>query len=616
MKQLKLFFTIFLSVFFLVITSLPRKKFSNKVYAACPGNSSCSSDGCGVESLQYTGTFDDGSSTLTCTYDPDYCQSPDAATTVPCPDSADCPAACEPCGCTPDPTDPYDTCSCPDCDANDPDAGCNLPGAWDGVCFEGGVNDGCIDDQHCITSNDGGACFINNVDVYCSAGCAAGPTPTSGPGPTSPPGVTPTPTPGPRTFQGNFYEDADATTTGIGGTDNLCTGLTTAPIVPAIYMPGSEVSATRTGGESQSVLADTAYYSITTNTSNSDYTVALQLPFPPPDPDNAWQCACNADPGDPYRCLYTNQTPSDFAVANFFLKQANIADAAWFQTLGGSSWAANNIESLIPTSTCTPPSCSPALISSDPAGNSDSAGFPLTESGSVSTSISGDNYIHEATDRTPAVQAQATGVSVPTENYDYFFDKVGDQAETLATAAKPIVGTELGIYQHTGNLVIDENNPWNLTNTERIIVFVDGDITIDDTVAGENRITTVATGGNAYLMFISSGDITVTADVGYSNIATDPTTADISNLEGVFIADGTLTIAGTDSTTDRKFIGAGTFVGWSGIALGRNFDDGASPTLNDDEATETFIFRPDFLVNTPKAIKSAQMTWREVEPSF
>ena len=50
--------------------------------------------------------------------------------------------------------------------------------------------------------------------------------------------------------------------------------------------------------------------------------------------------------------------------------------------------------------------------------------------------------------------------------------------------------------------------------------------------------------------------------------------------------------------------------------LERNFDDGTNPALNDQAATETFIFRPDFIVNAPKAVKSAQMTWREIEPSF
>ncbi|MQC26901.1 MAG: hypothetical protein DWG76_05585 [Chloroflexi bacterium] len=256
------------------------------------------------------------------------------------------------------------------------------------------------------------------------------------------------------------------------------------------------------------------------------------------------------------------------------------------------------------------------MVARDPNNTLDSAGFPLTNSGSVVTSTAGGVYIHETDGRTNAVQAKALGVSVPVENYDYFYDKFGDQAQTLPNAGKPIVGSDLAIHWYSGDLTLTEANPWNLTDTEKIIVFVDGNLTIDDTVSGENRITTVATGGDAFLMFIASGDITITSRVGYSDIYTNPAAANIANVEGVFIADGLLTIAGVPGTTDRKFIGAGTFVGWSGVALERNFDDGDSPELNSNAATEAFVFRPDFIVNSPKKIKSAQMTWREIEPRF
>jgi hypothetical protein len=117
-------------------------------------------------------------------------------------------------------------------------------------------------------------------------------------------------------------------------------------------------------------------------------------------------------------------------------------------------------------------------------------------------------------------------------------------------------------------------------------------------------------------MFIANGDITVTSNVGYSDIQTDASQANIASVEGVFVADGVLTIGGQTGVTDRKFIGAGTFVGWGGVDLQRNFDDGDSPQLNNNAATEVFIFRPDLLINAPKAVKSAQMTWREVQPSF
>lgn len=604
----------FISVWGLILINQHTLSLVPVVEAAC-SSANCGGGKCPggcpgmVYGLEYGGCFSgenagslscDGSSTNTCAGQPN--------DTVPCPD--DCPP---PCTCNPL-LDSYCTCN-----PNHDDAGCNLSNAWSGVCFEGNSNTGCINGQRCTTVNDGSQCYETTVDVYCCDSPAPTPPPAD-PNPTSPPppGATtaPTATPTPiRQFQGNFYEDASATTSGLGGTDNLCTGSTANPVFITTDAPGSTVRATRTGETANGTLVASSYVTFV-NTSNSDYTVALQLPFPPPDPNNAWQCACNSDPGDPYRCLYTNRQPSNLVNVNFFLKRANVAETAWFQTLGGSSWAANSIESIIPASTCTPPSCTPALIASDPNGTADSAGFPLTQNGSVITSVTGGTYIHETDSRTTAAQGQATGVTVPTENYDYFYDKLDDQVQVLSSSDKPIVGTELAVFKYTGNLTIDQTSPWNLANTEKIVVFVDGNLTIDDTVAGENRLITVAKGGDAFLMFVASGDITVTANVGYSDIFTDPTQANISNIEGVFVADGLLTIDGQTSATDRKFIGAGTFVGWSGVNLNRDFDDGSNPTLNDNAATETFIFRPDLLVNAPKPIKSAQMTWREVEPSF
>ena len=584
--------------------------------AGCPGM---------VYNIPYGGCFKgDDAGSLTCydTSDPAVpvgtCDS-GVSTTVPCPDSyptdspyyEPCPPPCD--------CDPYTDIYCT-CDANDSNAGCNLSNGWSGVCFDSGENSGCINGQWCTVTNDGSECYETMVDVYCCDIQPTSPPPPPGATNTPPPGATSTPvptaTPIPvRQFIGHFYNDETATVTGLGGTDNLCAGLTDNPVLIDIDAPGSTVKATRTGEISNGVIIGEGY-TIAVNSTNSDYTVALQLPFPPPDPDNAWQCACNADPADPYRCLYTNQKPSDLVNVSFFLKRANVADTAWFQTLGGSSWAANSISSLIPASTCTPPSCTPALIADDPNGTADSAGFPLTQNGSITTSATGETYIHEADARTTAVQGQATGVTVPTENYDYFYDKLENEIQVLASSDKPIVGSDLEVFKYTGNLTIDENGTWNVASNEKVVVFVDGNLTIDDTAGGENRIITVAKGGDAFLMFVVSGDINITANVGYNNIYTDPTQTDISNVEGVYVANGVFAVDGQEGVTDKKFIGAGTFVGWGGVELTRNFDDGTDPTLNDSAATETFIFRPDLLVNAPKAVKSAQMTWREVEPSF
>lgn len=437
------------------------------------------------------------------------------------------------------------------------------------------------------------------------------PGPTDAPtGTPTPPTITPTP---PFRFQGSIYHDANAAPQGIGGNSNICLGNTS---VGANTLGSIRVQ--RTGEtKTQSLGSGIGSYSITTNTTNADYQLTLNLPYPPPDPENAWVCACNADPSDQYRCLYTGQQPSQAnSQTHFYVKRANTSNTAWFQTLGGSSFAFGSIESKIPFATCTPPVCIPALIATDPAGTVDSPGFALTNTGTVLTSDTGGIYIHEAGGRSNAQQAEALGVSVPKETYDHFFAKFGGGAQPLAKAGKPVIAEGIGIYRYSGNLTLDSTNPWSLSSSEQIIVFVNGNLTIDDVPGGQNRITTVAPGGSGFLMFIVSGNITVTSDVGYTNIYTNPAAANIANLEGVFVADGTLTIAGQDGATDRKFIGAGTFVGWEGIVLGRNYDQGGNPQLNNAAPTEVFIFRPDFIVNAPRQVKSAQMTWRELEPSF
>ena len=466
----------------------------------------------------------------------------------------------------------------------------------------------CGENGRCIATKAVTGCVPNTSLVTIGCCTSAGPTPTPTPNPDDggdggDGGET-------YTFTGNIYEDPNAVPDGIGGTDNLCTGDTSTPIDST----GGTVSIFREE-ESKAQELSGSTYDITANTDNSDYTVILNLPFPPEDPNNPWQCACNADPVDPYRCIYTNQQP-DSGLTDFYIKRGS-TDNSWWQTLGGSSWASGNIQSKIPFSTCSLPTCNPALILRDSLGTIDSAGFPLTNTGAVVTSESGGVYIHEADGRSSAAQAEALGVSVPLENYDYFYNKFGESAQILTGVEKPIVNNDvLGTFLYTGNLVLDETNPWYLTNDEQIVVFVNGSLTIDDTAGGENRITTVATGGDGFLMFIVSGDITITSRVGYDNIYTSASATDIANVEGVFVTDGILAIAGEADTTDKKFIGAGTFVGWTGVDLQRSFDDGSSPELNNNAATEAFIFRPDFIINAPRQVKSAQMTWREIEPSF
>ena len=137
------------------------------------------------------------------------------------------------------------------------------------------------------------------------------------------------------------------------------------------------------------------------------------------------------------------------------------------------------------------------------------------------------------------------------------------------------------------------------------------------------KIDSVASGG--FLAFIVSGNILITPDVGYELDPVNPTVPVVSiansNLTGVFIAANDLTIQTKSDVgevpPDRKFIGAGTFVGWHGVNLERTFDDnGQGPILNQTQAIENFVYRPDFLANWPTKLKASVSNWHEINPQL
>jgi len=417
------------------------------------------------------------------------------------------------------------------------------------------------------------------------------------------------------TFYGQLYEDPLATPIGLGGSDNRCDGNLATEVSGA----GFKIKSARTGETDYGFFMG-ATYNITTGTNNNDYTVTLDLPYPPPDPANAWQCACNANPLDPYQCVYTNQDPTQAESLNFFVKKATANNNAWWQILGGNVFSEQNIQSLIPNSELpgycnTTPGCVPALFDTDPSLTLDSPGFAFTNDGSISTYQNlSTSFLHLSDSRSNAIQAAATKTNLPAEKYDFFFKKIESKATALPSSQKPVPNTNPGIYYKTGDLTINENNSWRVNKNEQIIVFIDGNLYLDDTSASEQKITTVETGGNGFLAFFVKGNIIVSPNIGYNDVFTNPHVPNMALVEGVFVADGTIEISGIPNNQDKKFIGAGTFVGWEGIKLSRSFATSGDNSLNNQSPSEIFIFRPDFLVNTPQEIKSAHFYRREIQP--
>ena len=273
--------------------------------------------------------------------------------------------------------------------------------------------------------------------------------------------------------------------------------------------------------------------------------------------------------------------------------------SSWWQVWGGhlaaEADAGSAISSLIPSDTvCIVPACYPFLSSRDRAGTVNSDGLAMVAGGDISVN---GRYSY----RDPDIFAIGTIKTRLVESYSFFYSQYSlgpspteDFAATADDAQKPT--TTKDYYFHSGDMTIQ--SPWAVTAPESYVVFVDGNLTISDP-GGVDQLITVAEGG--FLAFIVSGNITMSSNVGHTTLSNTA-----GNVEGVYVADGALIIA-TNSGTDERFVGEGTFVGWTNVVLRRDYRS----TDNDLYPAQTFIYRPDFMKNTPEKMKRSQMLWQE-----
>lgn len=305
-------------------------------------------------------------------------------------------------------------------------------------------------------------------------------------------------------------------------------------------------------------------------------------------------CTCPDD------CTYSNVPTPVAANSNLPFFVSNIPPLeAWFQVINGSvySGAASGvaIRDVIPNTTCQTPGCKPALAVLNTADTTDSDGIPITAGGTVDTG--GFN-----TQRAGTLAMQGTTTTRFQENYAYFYRQTGlpfsppdDFAATSTDARKPISVQD--VYFRQGDLRIEQ--PWAVNTGEKYVIVIDGNLTIAD-VANAGQLITVQPGG--FLAFIVSGNISFESSVGHSNLAL--TTA---NVAGIYIADGTISTGTDGAGTDRRFIGEGTFVGWTGVSLQREIDRTSGQTT----PSEQFRYRPDFMVSIPDNLRRPHIIWQE-----
>lgn len=373
--------------------------------------------------------------------------------------------------------------------------------------------------------------------------------------------------------------------------------------------------------------------------------------------DGAYSCYSNCN-GSGKICQKTPNSidPTRYQVllvSNWFSQVGN-----WWQTVGGPALAGGTIATRLPLETVgsstqpllcklvadptqSRPECAPYLSRSPSWQVDKTAGIPLAASfGSMTNEALGWTSEKLA----PTTRAVGVGTTSFTSGvlssvaYDTLLNQVGGVSKTTPVTSWAQITAAVGAgataipddaflfhidSAHASVNPFDFNTPLIVGADRKVIIFVDGSATISQSIS-------VVKGG--FFAVIASGNITVTENVGTDlaglltsqalgtgNATAGQPGAATPNLEGVYIAGGTLTIEGNGSTSttgpaNKRFVGAGTFVGHGGVLLNRSLIDSSNPDTYTQAAyspAEIFIYRPDFLMNMPDMLKQSDARYSE-----
>lgn len=287
------------------------------------------------------------------------------------------------------------------------------------------------------------------------------------------------------------------------------------------------------------------------------------------------------------------------------------SNEAWFQISAGHVGSANSggasvaLQSEIPDLAECTGSCVRSVTMEDLDSTDLTDGFTVVGSGTIDV----NGGYSERAENTYATDTTKTRYN---ERYEFFYRNsgLGGSPSNTFTGSesdiqKPTYNPSNISYFQSGDVTLQ--SPWSVASGETYVIFIDGNLNLADGDGLSDQLIDVAPGG--YLAFIVSGDITVDSNLGNTSL-TDTT----SNVEGVFIANGQFTInsKGAAAGGDDRFIGEGTFVGWSGVNLNRDFSDGGARSVeNLDKPVELFVYRPDFVTNMPESLLVPVRIWQE-----
>ncbi len=308
---------------------------------------------------------------------------------------------------------------------------------------------------------------------------------------------------------------------------------------------------------------------------------------------------------EPYQPAYTGLY-NDGSI--LYCGDCRKTEAPWWQASVGNIYASGVIDSRI-SNKCTD-SCNRHLITksantceSTEGGN---PGIPISNSNSGTPVIVAGNYYTQRSNNKQATYAASS--IVPTIKYSDFTNLLNDANIK-----------NCGSDWLSGNSYLDTTNICRIKSTvvtakqldvkgkKKVVIFIEGDLKIDKPIKVEK---------DSFLAFIVKGSITIDPKIGIDPTLTNScSTADMADVQGIYIAENIIfpnspAVAGTYQTLvcDKKFIGAGSFIASEQIELKRTFkgcgaNDTPYPNFNATHPTETFIYRPDLLLNMPEWMK-------------
>ncbi len=321
--------------------------------------------------------------------------------------------------------------------------------------------------------------------------------------------------------------------------------------------------------------------------------------------DGDWTCWCPED------CTQSVSVGPDDNSLTWYVTDKM---SGWFQIWGGDVHANKPpsdpedptdlvIVDPIPFTCVETDGCKPYLSLLDEAGTIDSSGMLSLATGTYDLGVRSGNQ-HEGIDE-EGVERLAETYTGKRQDFDYFLrlyefplnpvsDFMSEEVGSKPTSL-PVNGVNAYFQGEGKNLIID--NSWGVGAGEELVVFVEGDLVIRG--AG----TRVQVAEDGFLAFIVGGDIIIEPEVGVTESETEGV------VEGVYVANGSVNVE-SNGSNDLRFVGEGSFVGWGGVFLKRDFGD----NRNNTAPVEIVKFRPDLVINAPEEMMRSKVLWQEVAP--